>query len=56
MANDLYIPPEAQALLDHWCGDGLARGWPNESRDQLWFGFDPERAHLFDPVSQRRLD
>ncbi len=43
MANDLYIPPEAQALLDHWCGDGLARGWPSESRDQLWFGFNPEQ-------------
>ncbi len=24
--------------------------------DRLWFGFDPERAHLFDPVSQRRLN
>jgi multiple sugar transport system ATP-binding protein len=30
--------------------------YPAEMGDRLWFGFDPERAHLFDPVSQRRLD
>jgi hypothetical protein len=24
--------------------------------ERLWFGFDPERAHLFDPISERRLD
>lgn len=27
-----------------------------EMGDRLWFGFDPERAHLFDPVSQLRLE
>src|SRR5687768_15072420 len=27
-----------------------------EMGDRLWFGFDPDRAHLFDPVSQRRID
>lgn len=41
MANDLYIPPEAKPLLEHWCGDGLTRQWPSEPRDKLWFGFDP---------------
>jgi multiple sugar transport system ATP-binding protein len=30
--------------------------YPADMGDRLWFGFDPERAHLFDPVSQRRLD
>jgi multiple sugar transport system ATP-binding protein len=30
--------------------------YPAEMGERLWFGFDPERAHLFDPVSQRRLD
>jgi multiple sugar transport system ATP-binding protein len=27
-----------------------------EMGDRLWFGFDPERAHLFDPVTERRID
>lgn len=43
MANDLYIPPEAQTLLNHWCGDGLIRDWPSESLDTLWYGFQPEQ-------------
>lgn len=43
MANDLYIPPEAQTLLDHWCGDGLIRDWPSEPLDTLWYGFQPEQ-------------
>ena len=30
--------------------------YPAEMGERLWFTFDPERAHLFDPVSQRRLD
>jgi multiple sugar transport system ATP-binding protein len=30
--------------------------YPAEMEERLWFGFDPERAHLFDPVSERRLD
>jgi multiple sugar transport system ATP-binding protein len=30
--------------------------YPAEMGERLWFGFDPDRAHLFDPVSQRRLD
>ena len=30
--------------------------YPAEMGDRLWFGFDPNRAHLFDPVSQRRID
>jgi multiple sugar transport system ATP-binding protein len=30
--------------------------YPAEMGGRLWFGFEPERAHLFDPVSQRRLD
>ncbi len=30
--------------------------YPAEMGNHLWFGFDPERAHLFDPVSQRRLE
>ena len=30
--------------------------YPAEMGERLWFGFDPERAHLFDPVSERRLD
>lgn len=33
-----------------------AADYPAEMGDRLWFGFEPERAHLFDPVSQRRLD
>jgi hypothetical protein len=24
--------------------------------ERRWFGFDPERAHLFDPNSERRLE
>jgi multiple sugar transport system ATP-binding protein len=30
--------------------------YPAEMGERLWFGFDPDRAHLFDPESQRRLD
>jgi multiple sugar transport system ATP-binding protein len=30
--------------------------YPAEMEERLWFGFDPERAHLFDPVSERRLE
>jgi multiple sugar transport system ATP-binding protein len=30
--------------------------YPAEMGERLWFGFDPERAHLFDPASERRLD
>ena len=30
--------------------------YPAEMGERLWFGFDPERAHLFDPISQRRLE
>lgn len=43
MRIDLYIPPKAQELLDHWFGDGLSLGWPSESRQALWFGFNPEQ-------------
>jgi hypothetical protein len=24
--------------------------------ERLWFRFDSERAHLFDPISERRLE
>jgi multiple sugar transport system ATP-binding protein len=34
----------------------VAADYPAEMGENLWFGFDPERAHLFDPVSKRRLD
>ena len=30
--------------------------YPAEMGERLWFGFDPARAHLFDPISQRRLE
>ena len=30
--------------------------YPAGMGDRLWFGFDPDRAHLFDPVSQRRIE
>ena len=30
--------------------------YPAEMGERLWFGFDPQRAHLFDPISERRLD
>ncbi len=33
-----------------------ASDYPAEMGEHLWFGFDPERAHLFDPVSERRLE
>jgi multiple sugar transport system ATP-binding protein len=29
--------------------------YPAEMGETMWFGFDPARVHLFDPVSQRRL-
>jgi len=29
---------------------------PAEMGDRVWLGFAPERAHLFDPVSERRID
>lgn len=29
--------------------------YPAEMGENLWFGFDPARAHLFDPVTQQRL-
>jgi ABC-type sugar transport system ATPase subunit len=29
---------------------------PAEMGDRVWLGFVPERAHLFDPVSERRID
>jgi multiple sugar transport system ATP-binding protein len=34
----------------------VAADYPAEMGERLWFGFDPERAHLFDPISERRLD
>ena len=34
----------------------VAADYPAEMGERLWFGFDPERAHLFDPVSERRLE
>ena len=34
----------------------VAADYPAEMGERLWFGFDPERAHLFDPVSDRRLE
>src|SRR5215213_7026369 len=30
--------------------------YPAEMGEHLWFGFDPQRAHLFDPASERRLE
>jgi multiple sugar transport system ATP-binding protein len=30
--------------------------FPAEMGERMWFGFDRERAHLFDPVSERRVD
>ena len=35
---------------------GCRADYPAEMGERLWFGFDPERAHLFDPISQRRVD
>ncbi|MCC7024214.1 MAG: sn-glycerol-3-phosphate ABC transporter ATP-binding protein UgpC [Thermomicrobiales bacterium] len=29
---------------------------PAEMGDRLWFAFDPGRAHLFDPLTERRVD
>jgi len=29
---------------------------PGEMGERMWFGFDPERAHIFDPVTERRID
>jgi multiple sugar transport system ATP-binding protein len=34
----------------------MAADFPAEMGERLWFGFDPERAHLFDPISERRLE
>jgi multiple sugar transport system ATP-binding protein len=34
----------------------VAADYPAEMGQRLSFGFDPERAHLFDPASQRRLE
>jgi multiple sugar transport system ATP-binding protein len=34
----------------------VAADYPAEMGERLWFGFDPARAHLFDPISQRRLE
>lgn len=31
-------PPTAQDVLDFWLGDGLARGWCSDKRDDLWYG------------------
>ena len=33
----------------------VAADYPAEMGERLWFGFEPERAHLFDPISERRL-
>jgi multiple sugar transport system ATP-binding protein len=30
--------------------------YPTEMGERLWFGFDPERAHLFEPETQLRLE
>jgi multiple sugar transport system ATP-binding protein len=34
----------------------VAADYPAEMGERLWFGFDPKRAHLFDPISERRLE
>ena len=33
-------PAAARQVLDFWFGDGLARGWPSDNRQPLWFGTD----------------
>lgn len=53
-------PPTAHDVLDFWLGDGLARGWCSDPRDELWFGGDPAfdakiRAR-FGPLVQQALD
>lgn len=35
------LPRAAALLLDHWFGDGLARGWPGDNRHALWFESSP---------------
>ncbi|MBX3611100.1 MAG: DUF924 domain-containing protein [Hydrogenophaga sp.] len=35
------LPPDARALLDTWCADGLAIGWPSQIPDH-WFNATPE--------------
>ena len=53
-------PAEASALLDAWFGDGLVRGWPGESRHQLWFGTDVAQDEAlrkrFGPLVAQALD
>lgn len=54
------MPPNANELLSHWFGDGLSLGWPSESKQALWFGFDPEQdedmRRRFGPLVEQALD
>jgi multiple sugar transport system ATP-binding protein len=34
----------------------MAADYPAEMGEHRWFGFEPERAHLFDPIGERRLE
>jgi len=43
-------------LGDQFVVARVAADYPAEMGQQLSFGFLPERAHLFDPESQRRLE
>jgi uncharacterized protein (DUF924 family) len=38
----MSVDVEANAVLDFWFGDGLALGWPSESRGKVWWGGGPE--------------
>lgn len=36
--DNTSLPPAAAQVLDYWLGDAMQRGWPSQSRSNLWFG------------------
>lgn len=50
----------AQAVLDYWFGDGLARGWPSRPMGDLWFGggaaIDQEIRTRFGSLVEEAVD
>jgi len=53
MPSDPLPPLTPEAVLYYWFGDGLARDWPSDDRNPLWFGggaaLDADITHRFGP-------
>jgi len=61
MTNTSPTTPQAALdVLDFWFGDGLARDWPSQDHNELWFGGGPAQDEAirqrFGPLVDEALD